>query len=115
MWLFFVQHQFEETSWERLPDWKRPEAALYGSSHYDLPEPLRWFSANIGVHHVHHLSARIPYYRLARVLRDYPELREINRMTLLDSIKTIPLALWDETRHRMISFREFRNASAAAA
>jgi len=115
VWLFFVQHQFEETTWERLPVWKRQEAALYGSSFYDLPAPLRWITANIGVHHVHHLSARIPFYRLSRVLRDYPELRNINRMTLLDSLKTIPLALWDETRLRMISFREFRRTQAVAA
>ncbi|MFZ2099878.1 MAG: fatty acid desaturase [Oricola sp.] len=115
VWLFFVQHQFEETSWERLPEWKRQEAALYGSSHYDLPQPLRWLTANIGVHHVHHLSSRIPFYRLGRVLRDYPELGEINRMTLVDSLKTIPLALWDETRHRMISFREYRRSQMAAA
>lgn len=115
VWLFFVQHQFEETTWERLPAWKRQEAALHGSSHYDLPQPLRWLTANIGVHHVHHLSSRIPFYRLGRVLRDHPELREINRMTVLDSLKTVPLALWDETRHRMISFAEYRRARTATA
>jgi omega-6 fatty acid desaturase (delta-12 desaturase) len=115
VWLFFVQHQFEETYWERLPEWKRQEAALHGSSHYDLPAPLRWMTGNIGVHHVHHLCARIPFYRLARVLRDFPELRDINRMTLLDSLKTIPLALWDETCHRMISFGEYRRTRMAAA
>ena len=115
VWLFFVQHQFEETSWERLPEWQRQHAALHGSSHYDLPQPLRWFTGNIGIHHVHHLSARIPFYRLGRVLRDHPELRDINRMTLLDSLKTIPLALWDETQSRMISFREFRRSRMAAA
>lgn len=114
VWLFFVQHQFEETSWERLPAWKRQEAALHGSSHYDLPAPLRWFTANIGVHHVHHLSARIPFYRLGRVMRDHPELSNINRMTLVQSLKTVPLALWDETRHRMISFGEYRRTAAAA-
>lgn len=115
VWLFFVQHQFEETTWERLPAWKRQEAALYGSSHYDLPQPLRWFSANIGVHHVHHLSCRIPFYRMSRVLRDHPQLRTINRMTLLDSLKTAPLALWAEARQQMISFREFRRIQANAA
>ena len=115
VWLFFVEHQFEETSWERLPEWQRQHAALHGSSHYDLPQPLRWFTGNIGVHHVHHLSARIPFYRLGRVLRDHPELRDINRMTLLDSLKTIPLALWDETQSRMISFGEFRRRRMAAA
>jgi omega-6 fatty acid desaturase (delta-12 desaturase) len=114
VWLFYIQHQFEETTWEWLPEWKRQEAALLGSSHYDLPAPLRWLTGNIGVHHVHHLAASIPFYRLPNVLRDLPELREINRMTLLDSLKTIPLTLWDETRHKMISFREFGRMGAAA-
>jgi acyl-lipid omega-6 desaturase (Delta-12 desaturase) len=115
VWLFFVQHQFEETTWEKLPKWKRQDAALHGSSHYDLPEPLRWFTGNIGVHHVHHLCSRIPFYRLPRVLRDHPELRDVNRMTLFDSLKTIPLALWDETQHRMISFRDYRRSAMAHA
>ena len=61
VWLFYVQHQFEETHWAREPAWSHPEAALHGSSHYDLPLVLRWFTANIGVHHVHHLNSRIPY------------------------------------------------------
>ena len=65
VWLFYVQHQFEDTFWEHDEDWTFQEAALHGSSHYVLPPVLRWFSANIGVHHVHHLSSRIPYYRLA--------------------------------------------------
>ena len=74
VWLFFVQHQFEGVAWARNKDWKRDEAALHGSSHYDLPQPLRWLTANIGIHHVHHLSARIPFYRLPQVLKDHPEL-----------------------------------------
>ena len=74
VWLFYVQHQFEETLWAKDRDWSMHEAALHGSSHYDLPRVLRWFTANIGVHHVHHLCSRIPYYRLPRVLRDHPEL-----------------------------------------
>ena len=75
VWLFYVQHQFEHTIWANDGDWNLHDAALHGSSHYDLPAFLRWFTANIGVHHVHHLSSRIPYYRLPRVLRDHPELR----------------------------------------
>ena len=66
VWLFYVQHQFEETFWAEDDDWSLHEAALHGSSHYDLPAVLRWFTANIGVHHVHHLSSRIPFYRLPR-------------------------------------------------
>ena len=74
VWLFYVQHQFERTSWDDGKGWDFHDAALHGSSHYDLPALLRWFTANIGVHHVHHLYSRIPFYRLRRVLRDHPEL-----------------------------------------
>lgn len=108
VWLFYVQHQFEETFWERERDWTFHEAALYGSSHYDLPRILRWFTANIGVHHVHHLSSRIPYYRLPEVLRDRPELGEVGRLNLLQSIKTLRLVLWDEEARRLVSFRDSR-------
>ncbi len=69
---------------------------------------MRWFTANIGVHHVHHLCSRIPFYRLQKVLRNHPELRDINRMTLSDSLRTVRLALWDENHNRMVSFREAR-------
>ena len=82
VWLFYVQHQFEATTWDGTTDWSQPEAALHGSSHYDLPLPLRWFRANIGVHHVHHLSSGVPYYRLPAMLREHPELREVSRLTL---------------------------------
>jgi omega-6 fatty acid desaturase (delta-12 desaturase) len=108
VWLFYVQHQFEHTSWEREPDWTHPEASLHGSSHYDLPGVLRWFTANIGVHHVHHLSSRIPYYRLPEVLRDHPELAGVGRLTLLQSLGCVRLVLWDESRKRLVSFGEMR-------
>ena len=72
VWLFYVQHQFEDTFWERDEGWNFHEAALHGSSHYDLPRVLRWFTANIGVHHVHHLCSRIPYYRLPRRVAGSP-------------------------------------------
>jgi len=68
VWLFYVQHQFEEAHWDQPEDWDLHEAALHGSSHYVLPQPLRWLTANIGVHHIHHLYSRIPYYRLYDVL-----------------------------------------------
>lgn len=106
VWLFYVQHQFEQTYWERDHNWNQQEAALEGSSHLDLPVVLRWFTANIGIHHVHHLCSRIPFYRLPEVLRDYPELREVNRITLGQSVALIRLALWDEDRKELISFRE---------
>ena len=110
VWLFYVQHQFEETHWAKHEGWNAQEAALQGSSHYDLPHVLRWFTANIGVHHVHHLSSRIPYYRLPEVLRDHPELRELGRLTLWQSLKCVRLALWDEQCRRLVSFKEMRRA-----
>jgi omega-6 fatty acid desaturase (delta-12 desaturase) len=106
VWLFYVQHQFEDTRWERDGAWNMHEAALHGSSHYDLPAVLRWFTANIGIHHVHHLSSRIPYYRLPRVLRDHPELGDVGRLTLLQSFRCVRLVLWDEKRRRLVSFHD---------
>jgi len=106
IWLFYVQHQFEDTLWERNSVWRREDAALRGSSYYDLPKPLMWITGNIGVHHVHHLSSAIPFHRLPQILRDYPELKKIGRLTILESIKCIPLALWDEQGKQLISFRE---------
>jgi omega-6 fatty acid desaturase (delta-12 desaturase) len=106
MWLFYVQHQFDPTSWARDGEWTLHEAALYGSSYYDLPAILRWFTANIGAHHVHHLCSRIPYYHLPRTLRDYPELREVSRLTMWQSFRCVRLALWDEGQRRLVSFRE---------
>lgn len=106
VWLFYVQHQFENTIWRDGQTWNQHEAALHGSSHYDLPLVLRWFTANIGVHHVHHLCSRIPYYRLPRVLRTYPQLGDIGRLSLLESLRCVRLTLWDEARQRLISFRD---------
>jgi omega-6 fatty acid desaturase (delta-12 desaturase) len=106
VWLFYVQHQFEDTSWARDEGWNFHEAALHGSSYYDLPRVLRWFTANIGVHHVHHLCSRIPYYRLPRALRDHPELAAVGLLTFLQSLGCVRLVLWDERRRRLISFRE---------
>jgi omega-6 fatty acid desaturase (delta-12 desaturase) len=110
VWLFFVQHQFEGTVWETDEHWDIQYAALRGSSHYDLPAVLRWLTANIGVHHVHHLNARIPFYRLRTVLNDHPELKSMGRLTLWESFKCVKLALWCETRKRLISFRELQTA-----
>lgn len=104
VWLFYVQHQFEHTTWDDDGAWNAHHAALYGSSHYELPAPLDWLTANIGVHHVHHLCSRIPYYRLTHVLRDHPELRHVSRLTLRQSFGCVRLALWDETHRRLVSF-----------
>jgi omega-6 fatty acid desaturase (delta-12 desaturase) len=105
-WLFYVQHQFSETSWDESHQWSVREAALHGSSHYALPPPLRWFTANIGVHHVHHLCSRIPFYRLPRVIADFPELGSTGRLTLWQSLKCVRLVLWDEAGRRLVTFRD---------
>ncbi len=104
VWLFYVQHQFEDSYWENRNSWSHAEASLHGSSFYDLPAPLRWVTANIGVHHVHHLCSRIPFYRLPTVLRDHPELKEVGRLTLLQSLSCLRLVLWDEAARKMVPF-----------
>jgi omega-6 fatty acid desaturase (delta-12 desaturase) len=106
VWLFYVQHQFEDTHWAPASDWSFGEAALHGSSYYDLPRVLNWLTANIGIHHVHHLASRIPYYRLPEVLRDYPELKAIGRISIADSLASVKLVLWDERHKKLVSFRE---------
>jgi len=115
VWLFYVQHQFEETNWEQSTDWQLHDSALHGSSHYVLPPVLRWMTANIGVHHVHHLYSRIPFYRLTEVLRDHPALADAQRMTLLQSLKAAKLHLWDESSRRLLSFAEARSQARAHA
>jgi len=110
VWLFFVQHQFEDTYWERDGVWEFHEAAFKGSSHYDLPPLMRWFTANIGIHHVHHLCSRIPFYRLGQVMREQPALRDAGRLTLRGSLRCLGLALWDDAGRRLISFREAASA-----
>lgn len=103
VWLFYVQHQFEQTHWSKGEEWQLHDAALEGSSHYVLPQPLRWLSGNIGIHHVHHLYSRIPFYRLPEVIRDFPELGEAQRLTIGESLATVKLHLWDEARGKLIS------------
>ncbi|MAU51478.1 MAG: fatty acid desaturase [Roseovarius sp.] len=112
MWFFYVQHQFEETSWRREEDWNIQVAALEGSSHYALPGILRWITGNIGIHHVHHLASRIPFYRLPEVLRDHEILANTRRLTLRDSLHCASLALWDERDRRLVSFAEARRLAA---
>jgi omega-6 fatty acid desaturase (delta-12 desaturase) len=104
VWLFYVQHQFDPTYWERAPKWEREKAALEGSSFYDLPGPLMWLTGNIGIHQVHHLSSRIPFYRLPQVIADHPELAGDNRLTFWASLKCVRLTLWCEDTKRLISF-----------
>ncbi|MEK1886671.1 MAG: fatty acid desaturase [Phyllobacterium sp.] len=108
IWLFYVQHQFEETHWSSATEWQFHEAALHGSSYYILPGFLSWITGNIGIHHVHHLSSKVPCYRLPQVLRDYPELSDIGRITIMESLRCVKLVLWDENRRKLVSFREAR-------
>jgi acyl-lipid omega-6 desaturase (Delta-12 desaturase) len=112
VWLFYVQHQFEDTAWDRDGVWSLHEAALHGSSYFDLPCVMRWFTANISVHHFHHLCSRIPYYRLPLVLRDYPELGVIGRLTLVQSFRCVRLVLWDEGQRRLVPFHELHKRHA---
>jgi omega-6 fatty acid desaturase (delta-12 desaturase) len=106
VWLFYVQHQFEETHWEKSKDWQVHDAALEGSSHYQLPAPLQWITGNIGVHHVHHLYSRIPFYRLTEVLRDHRALAEAQKLSIRESLACVKLNLWDEKARKLVSFRE---------
>jgi len=108
LWLFYVQHQFERTFWETEDKWQLHDAALRGSSHYVLPGILQWLTANIGIHHVHHLYSRIPFYRLTEVLRDHPVLRDSQRMTIRQSLSCVRLQLWDDRNHRLLSQAEAR-------
>jgi acyl-lipid omega-6 desaturase (Delta-12 desaturase) len=106
VWLFYVQHQFEDSYWADHQNWTAEEAALYGSSHYDLPAPIRWVTANIGIHHVHHLYSRIPFYKLPDVLQAFPELADIRRFGFIESLSCIRLRFWDEEQRRMVSVKE---------
>ncbi|MEM9677607.1 MAG: fatty acid desaturase [Pseudomonadota bacterium] len=108
VWLFYVQHQFETTHWAQEEEWQLHEAALKGSSHYVLPTPLQWVTANIGIHHVHHLYSRIPFYRLPEVLRDHSELADNNRMNVRESLASAGLHLWDEKTKQLMSFSQLR-------
>ena len=103
-WLFFIQHQFEEAYWEREGDWDYHEAAVMGSSYYDLHPVLQWFTGNIGLHHIHHLNAKIPNYHLQDCMDGHADLKNMNRITLWESFKYATLALWDEDQRKMIRF-----------
>lgn len=104
VWLFYVQHQYENVYWERHEAWDYTAAALHGSSYYKLPKLLQWFSGNIGFHHIHHLSPRIPNYKLQACHEENPMFREIQPLTLRSSLKSLRIRLWDEDRHKMIGY-----------
>lgn len=104
VWLFYIQHQFEETHWSRDGEWDRKTAAVLGSSYYELPGIVNWFTGNIGLHHIHHLCSHIPNYRLQECMAARPELATINKLTFWESLKCAHLALWDEDSRRLVSF-----------
>ncbi len=114
IWMFYIQHQFEDTYWEKDEPWSFYAAGLEGSSYYDLPAILHWFTGNIGVHHVHHLSSRIPNYRLRQCMRENPELQQVHRLTLMGSLKCARLKLWDEERRKLVGFRHLRSIRAGS-
>jgi len=102
VWLFYVQHQFEGVYWERRANWDHYMTAMKGSSFYELPKVLQWFTGNIGFHHIHHLSPRIPNYFLERCHRENPLLQEAKILRLRESFKTIRYRLWDEERQKLV-------------
>lgn len=111
VWLFYVQHQFEDVYWERAREWEFVKAGLEGSSFYKLPKVLQWFSGNIGFHHIHHLSPRIPNYELERCHEENPEF-QVEPVDLIGSLKSINFRLWDEVNGRMIHFRQLKKLMA---
>lgn len=104
VWLFYVQHQYEDVYWERHEQWDFATAALYGSSFYKLPKILQWFSGNIGFHHIHHLSPRIPNYALERCHNENELFQQVEPLTLRTSLKSLRVRLWDEDRHKLIGY-----------
>ena len=111
VWLFYVQHQFEYTYWEENAEWDLHDAALHGSSHYVLPSFFQWMTANIGIHHIHHLSSRIPFYRLTKAIKDHPSLAEMNILTVKESLIQANLHLWDEENKCLVPFSKVASAT----
>jgi omega-6 fatty acid desaturase (delta-12 desaturase) len=108
-WLFFVQHQFEDTYYANGDQWDYTLAALQGSSYYQLPRVLQWFTGNIGFHHIHHLSPRIPNYRLQKCHEENPVFQQVVVLTLWTSLQSIFLSLWDEEESKLVSFRYLKS------
>jgi omega-6 fatty acid desaturase (delta-12 desaturase) len=104
LWLFYVQHQFEDVYWARHEKWDFLRAALGGSSYYKLPKVLQWCTGNIGLHHIHHLRPRIPNYRLQQCYDNIPALQAVHPVTLWESRKSLRMRLWDEAQQRMVGF-----------
>lgn len=114
IWLFYVQHQFEEAYYETEENWDYVKAALQGSSFYKLPRVLHWMTGNIGFHHIHHLSPRVPNYYLERVHNSNPQLQDVQTITLRSSLQSLRFRIWDEDTKRFIGFRDIKRLSAKA-
>jgi omega-6 fatty acid desaturase (delta-12 desaturase) len=110
--LFYAQHQFEDAYWEHSDNWSFPEAALRGSSFLKLPKPLQFATGNIGYHHIHHLSARIPNYNLPRAHEQLQMFDDVPTLDLWDGLRAVRLKLWDEQRGRLVTFAQARAARA---
>lgn len=108
VWLFYVQHQFEDTYWAHGDEWDYTAAAMQGSSFYKLPKVLQWFTGNIGFHHIHHLSAKIPNYNLEKCHKAHPMFQEVKPITLATSLKSISYRLWDEQQKKLVGYRRLR-------
>lgn len=108
IWLFYVQHQFEDAYWQNRTDWTYADAALRGSSYLKLPKLLQFFTGNIGLHHVHHLNARIPNYNLQRAHDENPVFRDVPTLSLWQAMQTVKLKLWDEESGKLVSFAQER-------
>jgi omega-6 fatty acid desaturase (delta-12 desaturase) len=108
IWMFYIQHQFEGTYWERHEEWDYATAAIRGSSYFKLPKVLQWFTGNIGFHHIHHLSSRIPNYALQRCMEENPEFQDVTTITLWSSFKSLRLNLWDEEQRQLVSFSHLK-------
>jgi omega-6 fatty acid desaturase (delta-12 desaturase) len=109
IWMFYIQHQFEGTYWQRHEEWDYATAAIRGSSYFKLPKVLQWFTGNIGFHHIHHLSSRIPNYALQKCMEENPEFQDVTTITLWSSIKSLGLNLWDEEQRQLVSFRQLKH------
>jgi omega-6 fatty acid desaturase (delta-12 desaturase) len=104
VWLFYVQHQFESTYWDRHDDWNFVSAAMHGSSYYKLPKVLQWFTGNIGFHHIHHLSPRIPNYYLEKCHKENPIFQEAEEINLWTSLRSFTYRMWDENRRKLVGY-----------
>ena len=111
VWLFYVQHQYEDVIWSRHQEWDYKTMALEGSSYLKFPKLLQWFSGNIGFHHIHHLSPKIPNYNLEKCHKENAMFNDIKPVTFVPSIRTLRLRLWDEKLKRLIGFRELKKTS----